>query len=317
MASFLTHFGLSRHPFDKDLLDADLWLPPSKGDLVEEAVEALRSRESLLLFGECGVGKTCTLRLVRHRLSSEGFRLTYCHNAFLGRRDFYRQVCRTPSLPDAATAGALVHTLADHVHTLHKERLHPVLLLDEAHLLPQETLDVLPLLLNYDWDSLPLLSLVLIGLPELHDRLVLRRNRALYSRLSRRLRIEPLSPDDTAQYLRTRLRRAGAGLKGGLGGGVVFIDAVILAQLVPEIGVLGSGGQVLLKQRLALVCRGALPHPHIRPGVAVADSRDVDRVAVGLPYFALAAHGERGDDGDDAGRRSGHDAGARAHLCHR
>lgn len=210
MASFLTHFGLSRHPFDKDLLDADLWLPPSKGDLVEEAVEALRSRESLLLFGECGVGKTCTLRLVRHRLSSDGFRLTYCHNAFLGRRDFYRQVCRTLSLPDAATAGALVHTLADHVHTLHKERLHPVLLLDEAHLLPQETLDVLPLLLNYDWDSLPLLSLVLIGLPELHDRLVLRRNRALYSRLSRRLRIEPLSPDDTAQYLRTRLRRAGA-----------------------------------------------------------------------------------------------------------
>ena len=70
MASFLTHFGLSRHPFDKDLLDADLWLPPSKGDLVEEAVEALRSRESLLLFGECGVGKTCTLRLVRHRLAA-------------------------------------------------------------------------------------------------------------------------------------------------------------------------------------------------------------------------------------------------------
>ena len=50
---------------------------------------------------------------------------------------------------------------------------------------------------------------MLIGLPELQDRLALRRNRSLYSRLARRLRIDPMTPDDTGAYIRLRMRRAG------------------------------------------------------------------------------------------------------------
>jgi general secretion pathway protein A len=42
----------------------------------------------------------------------------------------------------------------------------------------------------------------LVGLPELHDRLTLRRNRSLYSRIHRRLHVDPLVPDDTAEYVR-------------------------------------------------------------------------------------------------------------------
>jgi type II secretory pathway predicted ATPase ExeA len=64
-------------------------------------------------------------------------------------------------------------------------------------------------LLNYQWDSRALLSIILVGLPELRDRLALRRNRSLYSRIHHRLEIEPLVPDDTAEYLRLRLRQAG------------------------------------------------------------------------------------------------------------
>ncbi len=67
----------------------------------------------------------------------------------------------------------------------------------------------LHILLNYEWDSRALLSLLLVGLPDLMDRLALRRNRSLYSRLHRRLHIESLTPDDTGAYIRMRLRRAG------------------------------------------------------------------------------------------------------------
>lgn len=95
------------------------------------------------------------------------------------------------------------------VEDLAKERVHPVFLLDEAHLLHQDTLDHLHILLNYQWDCRALLSLILVGLPELGDRLTLRRNRSLFSRLHDRLSIDALSPDDTAEYLRMRLRRAG------------------------------------------------------------------------------------------------------------
>jgi len=67
----------------------------------------------------------------------------------------------------------------------------------------------LHILLNYEWDSRALLSLILVGLPELQDRLALRRNRALYSRIHHRLAIGSLTPDDTAEYVRMRLTRAG------------------------------------------------------------------------------------------------------------
>jgi type II secretory pathway predicted ATPase ExeA len=56
-----------------------------------------------------------------------------------------------------------------------------------------------------------LLSLVLVGLPELHDRLALRRNRSLFSRIHRRLAIDPLRVDDTLEYLGMRLKAAGCG----------------------------------------------------------------------------------------------------------
>ncbi|GHH05167.1 AAA family ATPase [Comamonas sp. JC664] len=207
--AYLGHFGLTCAPFSKEVSDAELWLPTSKAALVEELGEALRNRASVVLTGEPGVGKTCVLRALRHRLPAQGFRLTYCHNATLGRRDFYRQLCLALGLKPSATAAAVFYSVTTHVEQLGAEKLHPVFLLDEAHLLHQDVLDHLHILLNYQWDSRALLSLILVGLPELESRMVRRHNRSLYSRLHTRLRIEPLTPEDTAEYLRVRLARAG------------------------------------------------------------------------------------------------------------
>jgi len=205
---YITHFQLDRAPMSKEIPDAELWTPPSKEALVDDLVGAVEEHRSALLVGEPGVGKTCVLRALRHRLPEARFRLTYCHNATLGRRDFYRQLCVALNLSPSATAAALFHAVSLHVQELGREHAHPVFLLDEAHLLHQDTLDHLHILLNYEWDSRALLSLVLVGLPELADRLSLRRNRSLYSRLHVRRRIAPLTPGDTSDYLRYRLERA-------------------------------------------------------------------------------------------------------------
>lgn len=205
----LDHFGLSTEPFSKEVEDRDLWLPPSKQSLLEELVDAVEARESVVLTGEPGVGKTCVLRALRGALPADRFRLTYCHNATLGRRDFYRQLCLVLGITPTSTAAAVFYAVSSHVEDLAKERLHPVFLLDESHLLHQDTLDHLHILLNYAWDSKALLSLVLVGLPDFDDRLRLRRNRSLHSRLHRRLSIDPLTADDTAEYVRARLLKAG------------------------------------------------------------------------------------------------------------
>lgn len=206
---WLRHFGFAHAPFSKEIDDRDLWLPASKVQIVEALLEAAFERASALLVGDPGVGKTCVLRALRYRLPDAGFRLSYCHNATLGRRDFYRQLCLVLGLSPKATAAAVFYAISSHIEDLSKERVHPVLLLDEAHLLHQDVLDHLHILLNYQWDSKALLSVFLVGLPELWGRLELRRNRSLTSRVHHRITIGPALADDSAEYIRYRLAKAG------------------------------------------------------------------------------------------------------------
>jgi type II secretory pathway predicted ATPase ExeA len=209
MREYLACYALKEAPFSKEIADSELWMPPSKQLLVDELVEAIHERHSVALTGEPGIGKTCVLRALRNSLDSAVFRFTYCHNVTVGRRDFYRQLCIALGIPKGMTAGEVFLAVSTHVEDLSRERLFPVFLVDEAHLLHQDTLDHLHILLNYAWDSKALLSLILVGLPELDERLRRRRNRSLYSRLHHRLALGPLSPDDTADYIKTRLARAG------------------------------------------------------------------------------------------------------------
>ena len=75
MTVHLDFFALSIEPFSKEIDDKDLWLPPSKKGLVDDLVDAVEARESVLLTGEPGVGKTCVLRALRHALPADRFRL--------------------------------------------------------------------------------------------------------------------------------------------------------------------------------------------------------------------------------------------------
>lgn len=66
----LRHFGLKSPPFTKEIDDMALWLPTSKNALVGALVDAMTARESVLLTGEPGVGKTCVLRALRQPKSA-------------------------------------------------------------------------------------------------------------------------------------------------------------------------------------------------------------------------------------------------------
>lgn len=209
MSRWLAHWGLTEAPFTKEIGDADLWVPASRKPSVERLVDTCRERGHAVLVGEPGVGKTCVLRALRHRLPESGFRLTYCHNATLGRRDFYRQVCLAIGLSPKATAAGVFFAISSHFETLRAEKVHPVLLIDEAHLLHQDVLDHLHILTNYEWDSKALLSIILVGLPETKQRLMLAKNRSLWSRVHARLSLGEATPGDTNEYVAHRMKGGG------------------------------------------------------------------------------------------------------------
>jgi type II secretory pathway predicted ATPase ExeA len=114
----LERFGLSDVPFTKDLAPDDFWLTSHRQGAIDRVVSAVQARQSVLLCGDPGVGKTCVMRAVREALPPAGYRLTYCHNVTLGRRDFYRQLTVALGLNAKATAAALFHAVSTHVTEL-------------------------------------------------------------------------------------------------------------------------------------------------------------------------------------------------------
>jgi len=204
-------FGLHRAPFGKDIDPDKLWMDPSRQEELDTILDVVTSHQNLLVTGEVGVGKTSVLRLLKSGLSPVHFRVFYLSHVTLGPRDFYRQLAMALGVEAKATAPALFAAIQREVHLLHREhRAHPVLVLDECQLMPDRTLGHLHVLCNFDWDSQPLMSLVLVGLPELHDRLRLGLHRSLLTRLAAKVELQPVTPDQTTAYIRHRVAQAGA-----------------------------------------------------------------------------------------------------------
>lgn len=202
-------YGLRRRPFDKDVPDEALWMDDGRKDAIDRLAEAVTARQHAVVLGEPGVGKNCVVRGLRARLSPVHFRLTYVAHVSLGRRDFYKQICNSLGVECKLMPATLYATIQQNLQSLAKERIHPVLVLDEAHLMPDSSLGTLHVLANFEWDAEPVVSLVLIGLPELAERLKLGVHRSLLTRIGHKIEIAPATPDDTARYVRARIGDAG------------------------------------------------------------------------------------------------------------
>jgi len=204
-------FALARQPFDKDVPADLLWMDQGRQQALERLVTTVTHHQHAAVLGESGVGKTCVQRALKEQLSQVHYRVEYVVHVTLAPRDFYRQLCYALGIEPKATPAAMFEAIQrECIATSAEHRVHCVLVLDEAHLIPDATLGHLHLLTNFRWDSEPLLSLVLVGLPELLDRMRLGVHRSLLTRIHTKVELSPGSPEMTAAYVRKRLEDAGA-----------------------------------------------------------------------------------------------------------
>jgi type II secretory pathway predicted ATPase ExeA len=200
MRTLMNRFGLAHVPFSKEVAAEDLFELESQSDAIARLKAAVESKASAVLVGDPGVGKTCVLRGLERALNPARSRVTYLHHANVSPRDFYRQLSMVLGLEPKAHPSALFRQIQAHIEDLADEqKIHPVLLLDESQLLPIGMLEQLHILLNYRMDSRAFLSVILVGLPELRERLGRNLLGSLSTRLPVRIHLEPLRPRSSAR----------------------------------------------------------------------------------------------------------------------
>lgn len=210
MRNLLNRYGLARMPFCKEVAPGDLLAFTSAAGIRARLRAAIEGKASAVLTGEAGVGKTFLLRSLEADLNPARYKITYIHNAGVNRRDFYRQLSTALGLEPKANAAALFRQVQAQLEELADEqKIHPVLVVDEAQLLPVHVLEQLHVLLNFHKDSRAFLSVILIGLPELRDRLGRNILSSLSTRLPVRVHLDSLDVAQVDGYLRDRMKTAG------------------------------------------------------------------------------------------------------------
>jgi len=207
------HFGLTHHPFAKDLPPDELFVSVAGKELEVRLGHLLELRGIGLCTGEVGSGKTTLCRKVVTTLHSGLYRVFYVPLTTGNAMDMYKSIAWELGMPTERSRAALYRCIRAEVTRLcHETKVRPVLIVDEAQHLRSEVLEDLRLLTNYEMDSQNRLCLLLVGQAELRRRLSMAVHEALNQRVVVRHHLAGLSRDELALYLQHLLRLAGTEL---------------------------------------------------------------------------------------------------------
>ncbi|HYO79536.1 MAG TPA: AAA family ATPase [Thermoanaerobaculia bacterium] len=206
---FEDYFGLRAKPFGKTPDPAFLYESRQHREALARLEYAVEEKELALLVGDIGSGKTTLSRALIDRVG-ESRPVILLINPRLTPTQLLRAVAAGLGLEPPRYR----HEMLDQIHTklfaLHEENREPVLMIDEAQLIPSKaTFDEIRLLTNFQLDDQNLLSVVLIGQPELEDRLDRAAYAPLRQRIGMRYSLGPLTVEETIEYVEHRIRAAG------------------------------------------------------------------------------------------------------------
>lgn len=205
---YLAHFGFTQPPFHLTP-DTSLFLAlPPYYEALQTIDTALEMGEGIIkLTGEVGTGKTMVCRMLLSHLA-DSYTLIYLPNPALSGQELRRVIASELGLPEMDPAN-----LVDHIHkallSLHYKKQRIVILVDEAQALPDDALEGLRLFGNLETDQDKLLQMVLIGQPELDQRLEQHHLRQLRQRITFNAMLRPLTLSEAVSYIDNRLILAG------------------------------------------------------------------------------------------------------------
>lgn len=207
-----SYYGLAERPFDLTPNWRYLYLTPSHREALTAIQYGISARRGIVVvLGEAGTGKTTIVRSAIRALKRSDVRHVYLTNPMLTRPEFLKFLSQAFKL-DPATADCkvdLIRDLSEQLKRHHSAGKATVLIVDEAQSMPHELLEEIRLLANIETPSAKLLQVVLLGQPELADRLNDPSLRQLKQRIAIRCALKPLDLKSTAAMIAGRIRVAG------------------------------------------------------------------------------------------------------------
>jgi Type II secretory pathway, component ExeA (predicted ATPase) len=206
---FEEFFGFTTKPFGKTPDPGFLYESPQHGEALARLEYAVEEKELSLLVGEIGSGKTTLSRALIDRIG-ETRPVILLINPRLTPTQLLRSIASGLDVQPARYRNELLDQIHTRLYELYEAGREPVLIVDEAQLIPtKSTFDEIRLLTNFQLDDQNLLSVLLIGQPELEVRLERAAYAPLRQRIGMRYHLGPLSLEETARYVEHRIRVAG------------------------------------------------------------------------------------------------------------
>jgi general secretion pathway protein A len=206
---FLDHFSISAHPFAEN--------PPLNWLLHDPRIEQALARLKFfyeqtaiaLILGQTGIGKSSLLRLFLHQLPQNRFHPLYLHLTPLNANGFLRLIVTSLGEKPKMGKDRLLLQILERIHQIEK---CTTLVIDEAHLLDPQVLTDLRILISSVEQPLSL-KILLCGQDGLRQILKRSSHLDLVNRITPRFSLQPLSRDQTAAYIDSRITMAGGSVK--------------------------------------------------------------------------------------------------------
>ena len=210
MALYLEHFGLDEPPFRITPHPDFFFDGADRGATLEGLLYAILHDEGIVkVSGEIGSGKTTLCRVLMERLPAE-VETVFLANPSYSRSEILHAIAEELGLPATGDqAASVLRGLQAKLIELYGSGRRVVLMIDEAHAMPEDTLEQVRLLSNLESSRHKLLQIVLFGQPELDAALDKPTMRQLKDRITHSFRTRPLTADEAGSYIAFRMRAAG------------------------------------------------------------------------------------------------------------
>ncbi len=267
MKDYRQHFGFSKDPFGIEP-DPEFFFPSeSHREALASLLYGINHRKGfVLVLGAAGIGKTT---LIRHAISRLGpnVRTAFIPQSGIPYEPLLKDILLKLSAPQRRDVkGAMLHDLYDHLIQCLERDENAAICLDEAQDIGLDVIEEVRLLANLETSKSKLLQLVLVGRPELMEKLRSDVIRQIKQRIVVSCRIDPMTDMESRQYIDHRLRIAG-----------------------------NSGARIFTEDAVTLICRLAKGNPlalNILCRNALAAGQDCSETTISAAAVKIVRHEE-------------------------